>query len=132
MPRPTDRRATPARRRLRQRAVDPAGQCARASPACCSAWAPSPPCSRGASAPGAAAGPEHRGADRGRLVHWLIRQSLCEPGRICPYCAVVWAVTIPLLWYVTLHDIRHGVPPVPCRARGAVRTPAGGISPAGR
>ncbi|MGK5451138.1 vitamin K epoxide reductase family protein [Streptomyces radiopugnans] len=50
------------------------------------------------------------------LVHWLIRQSLYELGRIHPYCAVVWAVTIPLLWYVKLHDLRHGVLPVPRRA----------------
>ncbi|MGY1454089.1 vitamin K epoxide reductase family protein [Streptomyces sp. SS8] len=55
------------------------------------------------------------------LVHWLIHQSLYELGRICPYCAVVWAVTIPLFWYVTLHNLRHGVLPVPRRARGALR-----------
>ncbi|WP_241524785.1 vitamin K epoxide reductase family protein [Streptomyces barkulensis] len=54
------------------------------------------------------------------LVHWLIQQSLYELGRICPYCAVVWAVTVPLFWYVTLHDLRHGVLPVPRRARGVL------------
>jgi uncharacterized membrane protein len=31
------------------------------------------------------------------FVHWLIYQSLYEIGALCPYCMVVWAVTIPLL-----------------------------------
>jgi uncharacterized membrane protein len=31
------------------------------------------------------------------FVHWLIYQSLYDIGALCPYCMVVWAVTIPLL-----------------------------------
>src|SRR4029078_2833480 len=31
------------------------------------------------------------------FVHWLIYQSLYSIGALCPYCMVVWAVTIPLL-----------------------------------
>ena len=31
------------------------------------------------------------------LVHWLIFQSLYRIGALCPYCMVVWAITIPLL-----------------------------------
>ena len=31
------------------------------------------------------------------LVHWLIFQSLYRIGALCPYCMVVWAVSIPLL-----------------------------------
>jgi len=30
------------------------------------------------------------------FVHWLIVQSLHEIGALCPYCMVVWAVTMPL------------------------------------
>jgi uncharacterized membrane protein len=30
------------------------------------------------------------------LVHWLIFQSLYRIGALCPYCMVVWAVTVPL------------------------------------
>jgi uncharacterized membrane protein len=30
------------------------------------------------------------------FVHWLIFQSLYRIGALCPYCMVVWAVTIPL------------------------------------
>lgn len=31
------------------------------------------------------------------FVHWLIFESLYRIGALCPYCMVVWAVTIPLL-----------------------------------
>lgn len=40
------------------------------------------------------------------FVHWLIGQSLYEIGALCPYCMVVWAVTIPLFWFTTLHHLR--------------------------
>ncbi|GAA0988834.1 vitamin K epoxide reductase family protein [Acrocarpospora macrocephala] len=39
------------------------------------------------------------------LVHWLIFQSLYRIQALCPYCMAVWAVTIPIFWYVTLHLI---------------------------
>ncbi|MBW0103732.1 vitamin K epoxide reductase family protein [Pseudonocardia sp. KRD291] len=39
------------------------------------------------------------------LVHWLIFQSLYRIGALCPYCMVVWAVTMPLFWYVTLRNL---------------------------
>ncbi|GGR68567.1 membrane protein [Streptomyces humidus] len=47
------------------------------------------------------------------FVHWLIGQSLYELDKICPYCAVVWVVTIGLFWYVTLHCLERGIVPVP-------------------
>jgi uncharacterized membrane protein len=31
------------------------------------------------------------------FIHWLIFQSLYRIGALCPYCMVVWAITIPLL-----------------------------------
>ena len=31
------------------------------------------------------------------FVHWLIFQSLYRIGALCPYCMVVWVVTISLL-----------------------------------
>ena len=40
------------------------------------------------------------------FVHWLIFQSLYRIGALCPYCMVVWAVTIPLFWYVALRTVR--------------------------
>ncbi|MCG7593927.1 vitamin K epoxide reductase family protein [Mycobacterium sp. PSTR-4-N] len=35
------------------------------------------------------------------FVHWLIFQSLYRIGALCPYCMVVWSVTIPLLIVAT-------------------------------
>ncbi|WP_102142942.1 vitamin K epoxide reductase family protein [Mycobacterium hubeiense] len=35
------------------------------------------------------------------FVHWLIFQSLYRIDALCPYCMVVWAVTIPLLVVVS-------------------------------
>ncbi|RRO18369.1 vitamin K epoxide reductase family protein [Saccharopolyspora rhizosphaerae] len=42
------------------------------------------------------------------FIHWLIVQSLYSIGALCPYCMVVWAVTIPLFWYTTLRNLREG------------------------
>ncbi|MDV6012885.1 vitamin K epoxide reductase family protein [Haloechinothrix sp. LS1_15] len=39
------------------------------------------------------------------FVHWLIYQSLYTIQALCPYCMVVWAVTIPIFWYTTLHNL---------------------------
>jgi uncharacterized membrane protein len=47
------------------------------------------------------------------FAHWLIYESLYVLGRICPYCAVVWAVTIALFWCVTLHCLDRRIVPVP-------------------
>ena len=40
------------------------------------------------------------------FVHWLIYESLYEIGALCPYCMVVWAVTIPLLVVVSAIALR--------------------------
>lgn len=42
------------------------------------------------------------------FVHWLIYQSLYEISALCPYCMVVWVVTIPIFWYTTLHNLERG------------------------
>ena len=42
------------------------------------------------------------------FVHWLIFQSLYSIKALCPYCMVVWAVTIPIFWYTTLHNLERG------------------------
>ncbi|MGW7680564.1 vitamin K epoxide reductase family protein [Kribbella sp. NPDC054772] len=41
------------------------------------------------------------------FVHWLIYQSLYQIGALCPYCLIVWAVTIPIFYYVTQHNLRR-------------------------
>ncbi len=40
------------------------------------------------------------------FVHWLIFQSLYRIGALCPYCMVVWAVTIPIFVGVTVTDLQ--------------------------
>ncbi|WP_431908890.1 vitamin K epoxide reductase family protein [Amycolatopsis thermoflava] len=47
------------------------------------------------------------------FVHWLFVQSVYEIGALCPYCMLVWAVTIPIFWYTTLHGLTAGHLPVP-------------------
>lgn len=42
------------------------------------------------------------------FVGWLIFQSLYRIGALCPYCMVVWAVTLPLFWFVTLRNASAG------------------------
>lgn len=56
------------------------------------------------------------------FVHWLIYQSLYEIGALCPYCMVVWVVTIPIFWYTTLHNLERGHLPT-----GGIRTPVLGL-----
>ncbi|TWD73017.1 putative membrane protein [Kribbella amoyensis] len=57
------------------------------------------------------------------FVHWLIFQSLYRIGALCPYCMVVWTVTIPISWYVTLHNLaRLPVGKVLTRYHGVVLT----------
>ena len=41
------------------------------------------------------------------FIHWLIFQSIYNIGALCPYCMVVWSVTIPLFLYVTLYNLRE-------------------------
>ncbi|MCX5208969.1 vitamin K epoxide reductase family protein [Kitasatospora sp. NBC_00240] len=55
------------------------------------------------------------------FTHWLIVQALYRIGALCPYCMVVWAVTIALFWYLTLHNLRTGTVPLPARLHPVVR-----------
>jgi len=40
------------------------------------------------------------------FVHWLIFESLYNIGALCPYCMVVWSVTVPLLVVVSSIALR--------------------------
>ncbi|AUS78411.1 vitamin K epoxide reductase [Actinoalloteichus sp. AHMU CJ021] len=42
------------------------------------------------------------------FVHWLMFQSFFNISALCPYCMVVWAVTVPIFWYTTTHNIERG------------------------
>jgi len=43
------------------------------------------------------------------FVIWLISQSVFVLGTLCPWCMLVWLVTIPLFWVVTLRNAGAGV-----------------------
>ncbi|TDW24477.1 vitamin K epoxide reductase family protein [Kribbella kalugense] len=54
------------------------------------------------------------------FVHWLMYQSIYRIGALCPYCMVVWAVTIPIFWYTTLHNLIQTKTSLPRQVRGVV------------
>jgi uncharacterized membrane protein len=39
------------------------------------------------------------------FVHWLFFESVYRIHALCPWCMVVWAVSITGFWYVTLYNI---------------------------
>ena len=43
------------------------------------------------------------------FVIWLISQSIFVLGTLCPWCMLVWSVTIPLFWIVTARNFAEGV-----------------------
>lgn len=49
------------------------------------------------------------------FIQWLIFQSLYRIGALCPYCMVVWAVTVPIFAIVTRTALAH-VPNVAVRS----------------
>jgi uncharacterized membrane protein len=40
------------------------------------------------------------------FIHWLFFQSTYRIGALCPYCIVVWIVTITTFWYVLLYNLQ--------------------------
>ena len=40
------------------------------------------------------------------FVHWLFFQSVYHINALCPYCMVVWVVTITTFWYVLLYNLQ--------------------------
>lgn len=59
------------------------------------------------------------------FVHWLIFQSLYVIGALCPYCMIVWAVTIPIFWYTTVFNLQHFQGPPPRWARQCIEFATG-------
>ena len=47
------------------------------------------------------------------FIQWLIWQSLYSIGALCPWCMVVWAVTAPVVIWVTAANLSSGRIPVP-------------------
>lgn len=48
---------------------------------------------------------------------WLMSQSFFVLGTLCPWCMLVWAVTIPLFWTTWLFVLSRGIIPVPAGAQ---------------
>jgi uncharacterized membrane protein len=48
---------------------------------------------------------------------WLQIQSFYFLGTLCPWCMLVWSVTIPLFWTLWLHILANGIIPLPEAAR---------------
>lgn len=51
---------------------------------------------------------------------WLMTQTLYEINALCLWCTLTWCVTILMFWYTTVHNIKHGIIPLPAGLRGAV------------
>lgn len=41
------------------------------------------------------------------FIHWLIYQSLYVIDALCPYCMLVWVVTIAAFWHTTIHTLQR-------------------------
>ncbi|TAK93155.1 Vitamin K epoxide reductase, partial [Patescibacteria group bacterium] len=39
------------------------------------------------------------------FVHWLFFQSVYSIQALCPWCMIVWTVSITCFWYITLYNI---------------------------
>ncbi len=57
------------------------------------------------------------------FVIFLIRQSIFHLGTLCPWCMLVWSVTIPLFWAVTIRNLSEGVYGEPGRRVGTALRP---------
>ena len=59
------------------------------------------------------------------FVIWLISQSIYAPELhvLCPWCVLVWSVTIPLFWSVTIRNLKAGVYGAAARRIGSVLQP---------
>lgn len=51
------------------------------------------------------------------FVAYLIQTSIYFLGTLCPWCMVVWSVTIPAFLAVTLYNAKSGAIPLPARLR---------------
>lgn len=54
------------------------------------------------------------------FIGWLAFQSIYSIQSLCPYCMVVWSVTIPMFWYTTLYNLREKHLRTPRRLKGLV------------
>lgn len=41
------------------------------------------------------------------FMHYLFFQGVYRINALCPWCFVVWMITIPCFWYITLYNLRN-------------------------
>jgi uncharacterized membrane protein len=41
------------------------------------------------------------------FMHYLFFQGVYRINAICPWCFVVWMITIPTFWYITIYNLRE-------------------------
>ena len=61
------------------------------------------------------------------FVCWLIGQSIFVLGTLCPWCMVVWSVTIPMFWAVTFYNLKTGNIPAGTRGKHFFATAYGWV-----
>jgi Predicted membrane protein len=49
------------------------------------------------------------------FVHYLFFESVYRIGALCPYCMLVWIITITTFWYVLLYNLGEGNIKLPAR-----------------
>jgi len=54
------------------------------------------------------------------FVHWLFYQAVFNIQALCPFCMVVWVVTIVLFVYVTFYNLSNKYIGVPAKLTGLV------------
>lgn len=50
------------------------------------------------------------------FMHYLFFQGVYVINAICPWCFVVWMITIPTFWYITLYNLQQRTFPLSTRA----------------
>lgn len=51
------------------------------------------------------------------FMHYLFFQGVYRINAICPWCFVVWMITIPVFWYTTIYNLREGYLSLPARLK---------------
>ncbi|WP_245631505.1 vitamin K epoxide reductase family protein [Curtobacterium ammoniigenes] len=51
------------------------------------------------------------------FITWLFTQTVWAIGALCPWCMLVWSMTIPMFWILTLWNLRRGHLPFGAGAR---------------
>ncbi len=55
------------------------------------------------------------------FITWLQYQSIFRIDALCPFCMVVWSVTIPIFWYTTLYNLQESHIRTPVRLKKLCR-----------